>query len=343
MTTFFTICSNNYLAQASVLCRSLKEHNNNIDFFTILVDEYADLIDYSQLPFTCIAIREIEPEIDALIEKYDIVELNTCIKPAVFQYLFDNYPANKVIYLDPDIKVYDSLDSFNLLFKTHNILLTPHIYSPIEIDGKTPDENHFLNHGTFNLGFIAIQRSEESIRFIKWWKNRTYLNGYSRVSAGIFVDQLYINLVPVFFKGVCVIDDTGLNMAAWNLHERYLSKTNEIYWVNNKHTLKFFHFSSFILNSFELPVHYYNRFKMADREDLRELFVDYNNELLANGYLTFKPVKCVYFEYYNTKKLKAEQDRWDKKSSLNKLLIKIINKLPPSQLNKIKKAVKNFL
>jgi len=327
MAIAFTICSNNYLAQASVLGHSLKKHHNDIRFFIILVDEYSDAVDYSQFPFTTIPIREIEPAIDELSEKYNIVELNTCVKPQVFKYLFEKYDDKQVTYFDPDIVIYDSLQEFNLLFESYDILLTPHIYTPIPMDGKNPDENMFLNYGLYNLGFIAVQKSEESIKFINWWKERTYLNGYSMVSKGIFVDQLYINLVPIYFKGVHILKGRGYNMGPWNLHERYLTNENGTYKVNGNEFLKFYHFSSFKFNSIELPVHYYNRFYMNDREDLRELYTDYNEQLSAAGYSSFNTIKCVYLEQYNKrekalKKIRRKQ-KWSGKSLINKLIKKL--------------------
>jgi len=341
MTIIFTICSNNYLAQASVLEQSLRTHHTDFIFFTILVDERSHLVNYDQLPFECIPIAEIEPDIASLMERYNIVELNTCVKPTIFQHFFDKHQADKIIYLDPDISVYHSLHNLDTLFETNDILLTPHIYTPIPIDGEKPDENHFLNHGTFNLGFIAVQKSQESDKFISWWKNRTYLNGYSRVWDGIFVDQLYINLVPVFFKGVHIIMDWGYNMAPWNLHERYLTdKGNGVYLVNNKEALKFYHFSSFKINSNELPIHFYTRFRLADRPDLQNILTAYNNALLAAGYLHYQTIKCLYAEKYKTQKALEEQERWSKKGPIVKLLIKLVKSLPAQWRKNLKNSIK---
>jgi hypothetical protein len=344
---FFTVCSNNYLAQASVLGHSLKKQLDDVQFFTVLVDEYNETIDYTAFPFITIPIRNIEPGIDELSEKYNIVELNTCIKPRAFKYFFDNYAAKQVIYFDPDIVIYDTLQWINPLFESHSILLTPHILSAIPPDGKKPDENTFLNYGLYNLGFIGIQRSEESIKFIDWWKERTYINGFDKPGEGIFVDQLYVNLAPVFFKGVYIIADKGCNMAPWNLHERHLTKEDELYKVNNKETLKFFHFASFKLNANEFPLLFYNRFLMKNREDLHELYTDYNKKLLAANYPFYQAIDCIYYEHYIDKKMlfikTAEQKKWDSKPFLKKLLFLTIPKpVANSILNWIQKIVNEY-
>ena len=45
-----------------------------------------------------------------MIERYDVVELNTAVKPFYIDYLYRRDPSvEAVIYLDPDILVYASL------------------------------------------------------------------------------------------------------------------------------------------------------------------------------------------------------------------------------------------
>ncbi|HEX4374282.1 MAG TPA: hypothetical protein VHZ50_13355, partial [Puia sp.] len=85
----FTICSNNYLAQATVLGNSVKLHNPSYQFTIFLVDEKNEKIDYEKIGHEIIPVHLIEPDLDKLVLKYDIIELNTCIKPRIFEYLFE--------------------------------------------------------------------------------------------------------------------------------------------------------------------------------------------------------------------------------------------------------------
>ena len=170
MKFFFTICSNNYLAQAQVLGNSLKAMDNDSRFVIALVDEKSEEIDYTHIPFEVLPVHLIEPGFRELSEKYNIIELNTCIKPRVIEYLFTERNADEVIYMDPDTRVYDQMDALDEIFKTHNIVLTPHIFTPVPIDGKSPQESVFLNFGIYNLGFIALKKSDETMRFTQWWK-----------------------------------------------------------------------------------------------------------------------------------------------------------------------------
>src|ERR1700722_182582 len=133
MAIIFTICSNNYLAQASVLGHSVKQQMNN-DLICLLVDDLNASIDYSNLPLIIVPIRNIEPNIDSLADKYNIIELNACLKPFGFKYFMDHYKEEKVIFLDPDIMVFCSFGTIERLLDVHEILLTPHILSPVSID-----------------------------------------------------------------------------------------------------------------------------------------------------------------------------------------------------------------
>lgn len=135
-----------------------------------------------------------------LIFKYNIVELNTSVKPMIFEYLLTTRDFDKVIYLDPDIKLYSALTNVFNELASNNIVLTPHICTLIPLDYKTPGENMFNNFGIYNLSFLGVSTSPETQHFIRWWKEHTYKQCYVDVYNGIFVDQLPINHVPFFFK-----------------------------------------------------------------------------------------------------------------------------------------------
>lgn len=282
------------MAQATVLGHSVKRHEPEAVFLIVLADKKAKAIDYSEIPFEVVSAASIEPQLDQLARKYGIVELNTCIKPRIFEYLFSERSADRVVYLDPDIRVYAPLAELDDVLDGTNIALTPHILTPIPLDGKNPTENLFLACGLYNLGFIAAKRSPETQAVMAWWKDRTYAAGYVKPEAGMFVDQLYMNLVPLLFSEVSVMRHEGYNMAPWNLHERTLSRENDVYLVNATRKLVFFHFSSFRVDSGELPVHYYNRFSMRERSDMADLYARYNEDLKSAGYHRYHGVPWAY-------------------------------------------------
>lgn len=310
MKAIFTVCSNNYLAKANVLGMSVRKHEPDSRFFLFLCDEKDERIDYPSLADEVITISSIEPEFLQLVLKYNIVELNTSVKPRVFEYLIYDRGFDKVIYLDPDIKLYNSLtEVFNEL-ESHLIVLTPHICTPIALDGKTPGENMFNNFGIYNLGFIGLSSEPEIKNFISWWKNHTYKQCYVDIYNGIFVDQLPINHAPIFFKNVKVLTNFGINMGPWNLHERSLEFKNGEYLVNKNQPLIFYHFSSFRPDNMELPLHLYNRYKFSDRPDLHSIYNEYNEDLKSANDGYYKEFPFYYEGEQNAYIQEKKKARW---------------------------------
>jgi hypothetical protein len=343
MNFFFTICSNNYLGQAKVLGESLKIHEPDSHFIVALVDEFIKEIDYDSFPFEVLTIRSIEPNIDVLADKYNIIELNTCVKPRIFEFLRTERAAQTAIYLDPDIKVYSPFEEVRQAFLTgSSIVLTPHIYTPIPRDGKTPGENAFLNFGIYNLGFIALRYTDESARFISWWKDWTYYSGYFNVKDGMFVDQLPINLAPIFFKEVHILNHRGYNMAPWNLHERKLSRRGDDTMVNEGEQLRFFHFSSFRLDSEEWPGRFYTRFSLQDRPDLRLVSDSYNEDLKQAGYAYFATFPCIYVTRQKKKQSEKTLAEWKKKPFYKRILIKAARRVSPPIKRIVRAGLNSF-
>ena len=64
--------------------------------------------------------------------------------------------ATEVIYLDPDIRIFDSLKPVADLAASHGIVLTPHTTRPFPTDDREIDGFFVLAAGVYNLGFIAV-------------------------------------------------------------------------------------------------------------------------------------------------------------------------------------------
>lgn len=304
MKIIFTICSNNYLAQAKALGDSILETNPEYRFFIGLVDTLSPEINYeTEIGHPVILANEIGiPDFESLWEKYNIIELNTCVKPFFLEYFTNQYKdLSYLMYFDPDTFVFGNIADIEAEFiDGKEIILTPHVLTPIPLDGKMPNEHLFLNFGTYNLGFIGIKNPSNNISFFKWWGERTYNIGFDRVSEGLFVDQLWMNFTPIFYSNTVVSKNAGLNMGPWNLHERYLSKTSEQKWIVNKNIeLVFYHFSNYKFSKPEILASYYDRFGFDDRKDLIELYKDYLEILIQNNIEKLSGLKCHYVTLRN--------------------------------------------
>jgi len=302
MTTVFTICSNNYLAQAKTLMDSIHKHNLSFNLVIGLSDELNPNIDYSFFsPAEIIPVNEIDlDDIDDLILRYDIIEFNTSIKPSFFKFLLNrNTNIENIIYLDPDIKVYSSLESLVNQLKTHSILLTPHIYNPIDLDLKKPNEQTFQLHGIYNLGFLGLNvKKKQTLMLLDWWEERCLKLCVRKPSEGVFVDQSWINFVPSYFSETCILRNFGYNMAPWNLHERRIVHENQNnYLLNDSNNLVFYHFSSYNFKEPEkLNRPFYNRFDFNNRPDLKSLYEEYRNDLIKNKIDEFSNITYAFIK-----------------------------------------------
>lgn len=277
----FTIVARNYFAYAKTLAQSVSRSNPDVDFHVLVVDA-RDVAFEQQNPGYRLTWVEDLPIRDFrhLAFKYDILELNTNVKPTFAKELLKRY--ERVVYLDPDIQVFDSLDTIFRHLEQHPVVLTPHITSPID-DDLLPGETEFLTSGVYNLGFIGFNGSNAALRLLDWWEKRCLHLAYDDKPQGLFVDQKWMDFAPSLCENALILRDCGYNVAYWNLHERQLSRVGDEYVVNGRAPLAFFHFSG-------LPSHgdgiskYQNRYTLAARPDLAPLFADYRAALEANGH-----------------------------------------------------------
>jgi hypothetical protein len=301
MNIAFTICSNNYLSHAKTLCDSIIENNSGYQTYIILCDKQSANVDYSFFyPSHLIMLEDLLIENMAeLLARYSILEMNTSIKPAVFRYLYSKHPGlESLIYLDPDIMVFGNLHEISNEFPVADILITPHITQPLPLDGLVTDENKFLLYGLYNLGFIATGRWNSNIdNFLIWWQQRTFEQGYYDLSKGLFVDQLWINLAPLFFERVKVMGNKGWNVGPWNMQERLIvDKKNDVYILADGSRLLFFHFSSYKFNNPKTLTNDYNRVRYGDNCFIDELYDNYYARLIENKVESFSQIRYGYLK-----------------------------------------------
>lgn len=311
MTTVFTICSLNYLAQAKVLGESLLRNNPDYFFSIFLVDRIEGRVNRNFLkPIEIVPVEEIGiaafPE---MCERYDITELNTAVKPFIFNYLFSTRQnVDRIIYLDPDIYVYRRFDALNAALGEYNIVITPHFFTPI-FDRLMLSEPSILNAGLYNLGFLAVRRSEVTSEFLNWWMIKLTDQCFVDFKNGLFVDQLWINLVPLYYDKVLIFRDRGYNVAYWNLHERQISGQEESYFVNEAEPLVFFHFSGYLFDKPEFLSKYQTRYTFEQKPDVVPLFKKYFSQVKENGFDDYSKYECYYIGVKKAKQLAEERSK----------------------------------
>jgi len=277
-----TIISPNYLAYARTLASSYLAQHPGQRFFVLLVADLSDANAFAGEAFTAVTLSEIGLEdLPGEAMKYELLELNTNVKPTFLKHLLQRYQLERVVYLDPDIFVYTPLKPVFAALESSNAVLTPHLTAPL-FDGREPSEQDVLYNGTFNLGFFAVRNTPEGLRILDWWERRCLDLGFSEGRTGLFVDQKWMNLAPGLFEGVAILRHPGCNMAYWNLHDRLLSGPASQPMVNEFYQLCFFHFSGLVLSDPAVLSKNTDRFTLATRRDLAEIFAAYREHVIRN-------------------------------------------------------------
>lgn len=279
-----TICSKNYLPYARVLMRSVRAHHPDWRRVVLLLDETdgcfaPDQEDFEVIPYQQLGI----PDIHRFLFKYSILEANTAVKPWLLKLLLDR-GIDRAVYLDPDILLQDRLvEMEESMERGANIVLTPHLTAPIN-DDCNPSEINMLRCGVWNLGFLAVQNSEETNRFLDWFCARLTDHCVVDLEQGLFVDQKWMDLVPGLFQNVVLLRHEGYNVAYWNLPHRSLHERGTKILVNEV-PLRFYHFSGFDPENPQQFSKHQNRYRFNDLSPaMQRLATRYRQQLLDSGY-----------------------------------------------------------
>lgn len=282
-----TIIAKNYLAFARTLAQSFLSLHPEYKCYVLIVDDFEDYINPPDECFEIVKLADLGiPNLPDFCFKYDVKELCTAAKAHLLDYLINEKAVARLLYLDPDILVTGSLNGIYEKLDVYDIVLTPHLDTDYPDDDLLPDDGHILRAGQFNLGFIGVNSSENTKSFLNWWKPKLYKKCVVDLPNGYFVDQKFIDFVPLFFENVLVEKDVGYNVAYWNLHSRRVSGEKGG-WKCNDSPLYFFHFSGYLPESSSISNHIPDsmaRYDFSNRRDLRKLFAEYKEMLIANGY-----------------------------------------------------------
>ena len=244
-TAFVSICSNNYLAQAEVFFASARTHHPEATLVLGLADRpdpglrYPDGVEV--LPAEALGITDF----DGFAFGYDVTEFNTAIKPFLMLRLLERGHRN-VVYFDPDIEIFRRLDDLlDLLAGGASFVVTPHFCAP-PTEAAPRREQHVMQTGVYNLGFLAVAQAAETEPVLRWWARMLRHGCFNEQDRGLFVDQKYMDLLPGLAEHAHVLRDTGFNVAYWNLDRRAVTTAPEGGWCVDGRPLGFFHFSGFV-------------------------------------------------------------------------------------------------
>ncbi len=278
-----TIIASNYVAYARVLARSLAQTHPGSRLWTLIIDDSSRYIDPAQEPFEILTPTDVGcDEFTRMALRYSVLELSTAVKPWLLRHLLEQ-TGEPVTYLDPDIKIYGTLEPLDELAAQHGVVLIPHNSKPIPQDGRNPSQVDVMIAGIYNLGYVSLAPRPEVDELLDWWADRLLRDCRVDPIWGYFVDQRWFDLAPGFLSDLAIVREPQYNVAYWNLHERLLERDNGRYTVDGR-PLSFFHFSGFDPERPSILSRHQNRIDVLERPVLEQLLGEYAAEVMNEGH-----------------------------------------------------------
>jgi glycosyltransferase involved in cell wall biosynthesis len=281
-TVFFTICAKNYLPIARACLSSLRDTHPDAHLALVLCDGMDQGYDPKCESWAVISVDQLSvPTFNDMKVRYDVMELNTAVKPFAFTYFF-KCGFDAVFYVDPDLFFLTPLEECFAAFSAgQDAVVTPHITSPIG-DGKSPGDIDMLRVGVYNLGFLALRRAPSSEAFAGWWGEKLRTGSVANLSEGLFTDQKWCDLLPSFIPKTVILHHPGYNVAYWNLMHRNIVQVPEG-WEANGQPLRFAHFSGASFVDAGVFSKHQNRYTRATMGPLGSLYDTYRDLVRSNG------------------------------------------------------------
>ena len=240
MNTFCTIITSDYIPFAKALFNSLQKYNNSCLIHVLIADNdrnFEVTENFHTISLSEISENKLFKEIEKKYAYTNSDFFRWSLKPILMRYLLER-EFEKVIFLDPDIYF---VGNYNFLFDkldTSSMLLTPH-WSNTDPYFLEESLIYILRNGLFNAGFVGA--CKKGIDALKWWAEACHMNIAKREELGIYVDQKYLDVLPVEFPGVEIVRHRGCNIACWNMNSNKRSMVDGKLLINNQFEPVFIH------------------------------------------------------------------------------------------------------
>jgi hypothetical protein len=303
-----TIVTKSYIPYARTLASSLFEHNQDVSLYVLLADRVDDYFDPSLENFKFIHLDDLQDfkTIQRMCLYYTPFELCCALRGVLHEYMFERTDVEKWLFLDSDIMVHSSLDIIFDRLETSSILLTPHNVIPADSNSVEPFELRFLQHGLYNGGFIGLNKSNTAWKFIQWFKNRLQNFGFMDyypnsefLERGLDADQLWLNLVPLYFDEVSLCLEPGANLGHWNIFNRAFSRDSLGNITVDDKPLLFTHFSGWDISNIELVSKYALSLNDKAPSEWMDISRSYKESLLKHGRERFISYPCAFNSFQN--------------------------------------------
>ncbi len=294
-----TVATRNYAHYAQVLMQACQRFHPEADLFICYADRppahWEETVSKTHVFYG----DQLEiPDWKRFAFQYTPFELSCALKPFATNHVL-KLGYDQIAYLDGDMTLYGPLTKAFQALENHSIVLTPHLLTPLPVDGKRPDESAFLASGAYNAGFYAIRNDCSTHGFIEWWQEMCRRQSIVDMAASLFVDQKWLGLVPGLFDGVFILRDPGYNSGHWSLsqfefREAARNRLSQSGVSIDGQPLVLYHFSGMTPNKPDEYLSSQTRTSLAEIPALARLVVKFHNELASAGMLECTAWGCEY-------------------------------------------------
>jgi hypothetical protein len=245
-----TIFDADYLHYALALNESLQQHGNTLLYMLVMgntIDKDKLTAEFPNLRVLYLDDIANNKVIIEMIVKYintDVQALRWGLKPFLMHYLLEKH--ERVFWFDSDLFFFNDYQFLFDELKENNILLAPHWRNITPNHSEKREQINFdllFTDGLFNAGMVgASQAGKEAVW---WWATACAANCELNKDKGLFADQMYLSVLPIYFPKVKILRHLGCNVAEWNLLlcKRTLGQQGEVL-INNEFPIVFTHCTS---------------------------------------------------------------------------------------------------
>lgn len=232
---FCTLARKEQLTGAIVLAKSVKSFHPHARIILCLADHHVSAGQVSLFDEVVMVTNNGLP--------FDSEESCCAAKGYLLRHIQASFPDEKIIYLDPEIKLFASLDEIEHLLDRHDIIAVPYYLEPCDMEAYTWEIER-LQNGFLHAGFLAVRNSETGRTFTQWWSkhiDESYYGPFKDARA----DHKWLSLALVPFQ-IYLLKDPAYHIAAWNVHEsgRMVSLSPEGEYLVHSKPLRSVHFTN---------------------------------------------------------------------------------------------------
>jgi hypothetical protein len=281
---------------------SLKVHTSDFHLYIFAFDDltYEILNNLGLDKVTLVSLIEFETdELKEVKKERSKAEYCWTCTPSVISYVLENFDVHDCTYIDSDLFFYSDPSVLISEMDLHNknVLITEHRFSYL------PRLYEEKRAGRFCVQFMTFTNAESSLTVLDVWRKQCINWCYARHEDGKFGDQKYLDVWPMTYQNIHILEHQGGGVAPWNLGQYRFNRngssiTGKVKKTGSLFEIVFYHFQyvkllrngSFDVGWYIIPSYVKKLFyipyilKILDIESkLRKMNINY-----YTGYTNFK-------------------------------------------------------